>query len=418
MEKKNYRQLLSQKWYLKLLLADTVNRFGDAIDVIAYSWVMYEITGSESLMALVVGLNFVPTVFLTPIAGAMVDRMSKKRVMAAADGLRFLMVAAIVLLYSGNLLSPALLVVFTLATSTVEAFRLPAAGAILPHLLEEECYTLGKAASYSVSRISELLGYMLAGGVIVWLGAAGALWIDAATFLISAAVICLIRCREETRSTKRTLKSVAHDFAQGFSFIRTSRPIRLVSLLGLLINFGIMPLTVFQTPYVSDYLRMGPETLSYIKILMSVGMMAGAALLPKLGKLKRAAVVTAAGIMMGVSLLVMSFVTRLTVLPLKLGLLTLSMFVIGFGGGLLNVVIGSTVMKTVPREMMGRVSGFLAAVMQASMPAASFICSALALCLSIPQIFILFGGLTLGCYLLLCFGGRLSGLGTQADGTR
>ena len=90
----------------------------------------------------------------------------------------------------------------------------------------------------------------------------------------------------------------------------------------------------------------------------------------------------------------------------------------GFGGGLLNVVIGSTVMKTVPREMMGRVSGFLAAVMQASMPAASFICSALALCLSIPQIFILFGGLTLGCYLLLCFGGRLSGLGTQADGTR
>ena len=84
MEKKNYRQLLSQKQYLKLLLADTVNRFGDAIDVIAYSWVMYEITGSESLMALVVGLNFVPTVFLTPIAGAMVDRMSKKRVMAAS----------------------------------------------------------------------------------------------------------------------------------------------------------------------------------------------------------------------------------------------------------------------------------------------------------------------------------------------
>ena len=85
MEKKEYRQLLSQRQYIRLLLADTINRFGDSMDVIAYSWIMYEITGSASLMALVVGLNFVPTVFLTPFAGAFVDRISKKRVMALAD---------------------------------------------------------------------------------------------------------------------------------------------------------------------------------------------------------------------------------------------------------------------------------------------------------------------------------------------
>ena len=78
MEKKEYRQLLSQRQYIQLLLADTINRFGDSIDVIAYSWIMYEITGSALLMALVVGLNFVPTVFLTPFAGAFVDRISKK----------------------------------------------------------------------------------------------------------------------------------------------------------------------------------------------------------------------------------------------------------------------------------------------------------------------------------------------------
>ena len=130
MEKKKYRLLLSQRQYIRLLLADAINRFGDSIDVIAYSWIMYEITGSASLMALVVGLNFVPTVFLTPFAGAFVDRISKKRVMALADLLRFVFVAAIVTLYTTGLLSPALIVVFTLATSTVEAFRLPAGGAI------------------------------------------------------------------------------------------------------------------------------------------------------------------------------------------------------------------------------------------------------------------------------------------------
>lgn len=204
MEKKEYRQLLSQRQYIRLLLADTINRFGDSIDVIAYSWIMYEITGSASLMALVVGLNFVPTVFLTPFAGAFVDRISKKRVMALADLLRFVFVAAIVTLYTTGLLSPALIVVFTLATSTVEAFRLPAGGAILPQLLEKEYYTLGKAASYSFSRISELAGYMLAGGVIALLGAAGALWIDAATFLISSAIIWSIRYQENLQGAKQT----------------------------------------------------------------------------------------------------------------------------------------------------------------------------------------------------------------------
>ena len=57
MEQKNYRVLLSEKQFLKLILANVVGRFGDSLDVIAYTWIMYEVTGSESLMALIMGLN-------------------------------------------------------------------------------------------------------------------------------------------------------------------------------------------------------------------------------------------------------------------------------------------------------------------------------------------------------------------------
>ena len=57
MEQKNYRVLLSEKQFLKLILANVVSRFGDSLDVIAYTWIMYEVTGSESLMALIMGLN-------------------------------------------------------------------------------------------------------------------------------------------------------------------------------------------------------------------------------------------------------------------------------------------------------------------------------------------------------------------------
>ena len=176
------------------------------------------------------------------------------------------------------------------------------------------------------------------------------------------------------------------------------------------INFGIMPLTVFQTPYVSDYLKMGPETLSYIKILMSVGMMTGAALLPKLGKIKTPVIAVAAGVIMGAALIEMSIAQSLSSPVLKMGILTLSMLSIGFGGGLLNVIIGSSVMKAVPKEMMGRISGFLTAMMQASMPVASFICSALAVYFHIPHILVFFGSMTLICSLALYFRKKLDAL--------
>lgn len=76
----------------------------------------------------------------------------------------------------------------------------------------------------------------------------------------------------------------------------------------------------------------------------------------------------------------------------------------------MNVVIGSSVMKAVPKEMMGRISGFLAALMQASMPVASFICSALAVYFHIPHILVFFGSLTLLCYLALYFRKKLDAL--------
>lgn len=200
-EKKNYRLLLSQKSFLRLLFADIINRFGDSLDVIAYSWIMYEITNSESLMALIMGLNYVPTVLLQPFAGAMVERMKKKNIMVIADVLRCVIVIAIASLYAAGSLTPLLIAVLTLCTSTVEAFRIPAGGAILPQLLDKEYFTLGKAANYSFGRAAELVGLTLAGGMIALLGTAGVRWIDAATFLISALIILTIKHEEHIKKT-------------------------------------------------------------------------------------------------------------------------------------------------------------------------------------------------------------------------
>ena len=59
--KASYQELKPQKEYLKIIAANVVSRFGDSIDAIAFSWMMYQVTGSASMMALIFGLNYIPT---------------------------------------------------------------------------------------------------------------------------------------------------------------------------------------------------------------------------------------------------------------------------------------------------------------------------------------------------------------------
>lgn len=398
MEQKKYRVLWTQPQFLKLLSADIISRFGDSLDAIAYSWIMYEITGSESLMALIIGLNYIPTVLLQPFTGALADRVKKKRLMVLTDILRLLLVAAMVALYSSGKLTPLLLAVLTLCTSTIEAFRMPAGSAILPMLLEPDCYTLGKAASYSLSRASQLIGFALAGGLIAWIGSAGVLWIDAATFGISAVIIASIRVEERPKAGSYHPRQLLGDFRDGVSFLKGSKSVQVITMIGIVINFGLMPLSVFQTPYVSDYLRMGPEMLSYIKILMILGMMGGAAAAPKLTRFSKAKVDLFAGISMGVSIACMYITVMIGNTAARMVLLTLSMFLVGVGGGIINVIDGGCMMRSVPKDMLGRVSGLHYAIMEASMPIGSFLCSALVLKLSVIQLFLMFGVCTICFY--------------------
>lgn len=408
MERKNYRALLTQKRYLRLLFADFISRFGDMLDAVAYSWIMYEVTGSESLMAFILGLNYIPTVLLQPFLGAAVDRVSKKWLMVVADALRFGIVAVLVSLYAVGRLTPAVIAALTLLTSTVEAFRLPAGNAVLPLLLAPEYYTLGKAASYTLSRAGQLLGLVAAGGIIAWIGSAGALWIDAFTFLISAIVIATIPLEERPTDKSAAPRHILSDFREGLSFLKGCKAMQLISLIGLAINFGLMPLSVFQTPYVSDCLGMGPETLSYIRILMIIGMMLGATVTPKLLSRPKSRICAAAGVGMGISIVCMFLTAKIENTAGLLILLTASMLGVGIGGGVINVIIGSSMMDAVPKEMMGRMSGLNSAIMEASMPIGSFLCSALVIHLSVIQLLLLFGICTILFYSGLFLSRRLS----------
>ena len=73
-EKKiTYKEVWKIRNCRKLLASNLINRFGDSIDSIAFTWLVYQITGSAAWSALIFGLNQLPSIFVQPLAGPFVE---------------------------------------------------------------------------------------------------------------------------------------------------------------------------------------------------------------------------------------------------------------------------------------------------------------------------------------------------------
>ncbi len=385
--KMQYRALRTQLQYLKLIAANLVNRFGDAVDSIAYSLLMYRITGSAAMMALVMAINFLPTILLQPIAGALVDRLNKQRVMVWCDLGRGIIVALTAALHLLGHLNTPLILMSVVGCSTLEALRIPAGVAIVPSLLSETLYPAGVALDSSLSRICEVIGLALAGVVVGLFGMAGALLIDASTFVLSALFIGWIRS-EEARTPANAgpvnLRSVLQSMREGLRYIVRTPTLLALLLFGMALNLSNVPYSVFATAYLTDSLLAGPELMSLLNLAMTGGAALGALLSPKLTASRKTQAVFC-GMTTALCYLAMGFLPGVASFSLRISLMFGIMVVFGSTSAILGVIFSVVFRKFVDKAYLGRVSGVTNAVLTCAMPLGSLACSALATVLSVPQ---------------------------------
>ena len=189
-EKKiTYREIWKIPNCRRLITANVINRFGDSIDALAFTWLVYQITGSAAWSALIFGLNQLPGIFVQPLAGPFVEGRNKKKIVIVTDIMRGLIIAAFVALYYLKLVTPVIMAAFTMIITTVESFNIPASSAFVPELIDERHYATATGFNMTVSKIFELIGMGAAGFIIASFGVGTAMLVDAATFFIGAVII-------------------------------------------------------------------------------------------------------------------------------------------------------------------------------------------------------------------------------------
>jgi MFS family permease len=206
-----------------LWLAQTTSLIGDRLVTVALALYVIDLTGSATDLGIVLAAGAVPMVGLLLIGGVWADRLPRHRLMVFTDLVRFGLHALLAVLIA--LGGPPIWVIAVIEAlfGSAEAFFRPAVTGLVPQTVPEHELQEANALMQLIDNFSHFVGPALATALVVSVGFAAAFAVDAATFLVSAALLVRMRPRERAGSEGRLERreSVRESIRQGFHEVRS-----------------------------------------------------------------------------------------------------------------------------------------------------------------------------------------------------
>ena len=193
----------------------------------------WQATGQATTLAMVQLFYFAPDVLLKPVAGALVDRWSRKLVMVLSDLAAGMGTVAIFLLLSADALQVWHLYAISAFMGMFQSFQFPAYSAAVSTMLNKEQYTRASGMLGLANSASNIFGPAAAGALLAVVGTTGILAFDIISFIAAIAAVLVVSIPQPmSRSAETGKGSLLEDSLFGFRYI-LARP----SLLGLQLVF-------------------------------------------------------------------------------------------------------------------------------------------------------------------------------------
>ena len=315
------------------------------MQTVAVGWQLYTITGSALDLGLVGLAQFVPTVLLTLVVGQVADRYDRRVVVAVCHVLEAAAVAALALGTLAGRLDRGGILALVAVLGAARAFENPARAALVPRLVPTPLIARAIASVTSAVQAARIVGPAL-GGALYALGPARVYAIVAVLYLVSAAVVAVIRDHEPVRAREEiTVESLF----SGIHFIVRRRLLLGAMSLDL---FAVLlgGATALLPIYARDILGTDAWGLGLLRAAPAMGALAMSLLLA------RRPVEHDAGPILFGSVLLFGAATVVFGLSRDLTLSLIALLVVG-ASDLLSVVIRqSLVQLRTPDDMRGRVS--------------------------------------------------------------
>src|SRR5437870_9385294 len=249
---------------------------------VAQSWLVLELTNSPFRLGLVSALQFAPMLVLSFFAGALADRLPKRRLVLASQSVLFTQALALALLVHFGHVQYWQVAVLALVYGFANTVDMPTRQAFIVEMVGRDDLMNAIALNSAMFNAARIMGPALAGFAIAHWGTPVAFFVNALSFLPVLVILAVIRAEGTPRAP--TGRSMGEEIREGVRYaVRTPRVALTMAMVlavsGFLFNYNVLvPL------FARDVLSQGARGFGLLMATLGAGAVVGAVALAALGR--------------------------------------------------------------------------------------------------------------------------------------
>jgi len=257
------------------------------MDQVSRGWLIYELTDSTVQLGLVRGVQAIPILLLSPVAGSAADRYSRKTQILIAQMIEGAMFAALAVLILTGRIEPWHVYVTAFGMAIVQTFQQPARTAIISDIVPTKNLTNAIGLNSIIFNVARSTGPALAGVLIASFGTGGAYGTQAVFYLLATLWTLRLRAVERLSTGAHGRSGHAVSFGQsivdGWKFSWRNETVRTALLITMFAALFIVPFTTLLPVFARDILNVGATGQGLLLTAMGVGALGSAVMIATFG---------------------------------------------------------------------------------------------------------------------------------------
>ncbi|MGH7769785.1 MAG: MFS transporter [Candidatus Binatia bacterium] len=277
------------------------------MDQVTRGWLIYELTDSALQLGLVRGVQAIPFLLLSPVAGSAADRYSRKKQVIAAQSASGLVFAATALLIFTGQIQPWHVYVTSVLMAIAQVFQQPARASMVAESVPLESLTNAIGLNSVVFNVARSTGPALAGVLIAGIGTGASYSAQAIFFLLATLWTLQVGSAQPSAGRAGTRASRGESFAQsileGWKFSWRNEAVRTGLLIVFFASLFIVPFTTLLPVFARDLLGVGATGQGLLLTSMGMGALLSAFTIASVGdRLPRGILMLAGVIVYGIAI--------------------------------------------------------------------------------------------------------------------
>ena len=273
--------------YRLFTISGLLAMLGNGLSYIVTTWMV--VTAKSGLLPVTILMlcSWLPIMLLSPLAGVIADRFSRRNILIFSTAIRGIMIATFIIALRHHEISNLEIYLLGLGQGLMGCLYGPAATAFVRETVPQKDLLSANTTVDMAYEVGNLVGMGLSGFIIALIHVKGALFFNGAMFMLAAFLMCFIDKKQlvnENPEMNTERKGYFKDFADGLQYIFARKRLLNLYTVQLLIMCCFMTAPIILTPFAKNILHASVKQFGYIEACISLGIIAGGIITPLLAK--------------------------------------------------------------------------------------------------------------------------------------